>query len=151
MNICSVFIILVFDDLTAETINPSFYGTAITVKNPVSSVRFLPNDVFITNNSISNYRIGIHGINSLMTGITGNSILYTIEEPGNLANYQGGIWLQNCQGAYIAENTIANSILMPYFSFRGIDIENSLNCDINCNAISRIGVGINFSGYSDNS
>jgi hypothetical protein len=141
----------VFDDLTAETINPSFYGTAITVQNPVSSVRFLPNDVFIINNSISNYRIGIHGINSLMTGITGNSILYTIEEPGNLANYQGGIWLQNCQGAYIAENTIANSILMPYFSFRGIDIENSLNCDINCNAISRIGVGINFSGYCDNS
>jgi hypothetical protein len=140
----------VFNDPGVGTINPSFYRTAITVQNPVSSNR-LTNDVLITNNSISNYRIGIHGINSKMSGITGNTITYTVEDPAKLANYHGGIWLQNCQGAFIAENTISNSIFMPDYSFRGIDIENSRSCDINCNAISNIGVSINFNGHCDKS
>jgi hypothetical protein len=93
----------VFNDPGVGTINPSFYRTAITVQNPVSSNR-ITNDVLITNNSISNYRIGIHGINSKMSGITGNSITYTVEDPAKLANYHGGIWLQHCHGAFIAEN-----------------------------------------------
>ncbi len=140
----------VFNDPGVGTINPSFYRTAITVQNPVSSNR-ITNDVLITNNSISNYRIGIHGINSKMTGIIGNTITYTVEDPAKLANYHGGIWLQNCQGAFIAENIISNSIFMPDFSFRGIDIENSQSCDINCNAISNIGVSINFNDHCDKS
>jgi hypothetical protein len=138
----------VFNDPGIGTGNPSFYRTAISVQNPVSTNR-LSNDVSITNNSISDYRIGIHGINSRMTGITGNDIQFNIDDPAKLTNIHSGIWLQQCSGAFVAENTIANSTFMPDLGFRGIDIENSQSCDLNCNSITNIGIGMNFDAHCD--
>ncbi|MBK8416230.1 MAG: hypothetical protein IPL22_18045 [Bacteroidetes bacterium] len=54
-----------------------------------------------------------------------------------------GIWLQNCAGAKVANNSVFNSTENEDLNFRGLDIETSADCFLNCNTINKIGVGIN--------
>jgi hypothetical protein len=111
--------------------------------------------VSVFGNTIADYRIGIHAINIPSPGIgidigtntiAGNEIIYNINN-FPLTEYHGGIWLQNCRQARIVDNTISNTDFNTDDNFRGIDVESSLDCDINCNIIEKFGVAINL--YDD--
>ena len=78
-----------------------------------------------------------------------NAIDFNITDDATLVNFHGGIWLQNCPRAFVTENSIYNSVFMPHVNFRGIDIAGSLNCDLNCNVIDKLGIAINFDNHCD--
>ncbi|MBL0340423.1 MAG: hypothetical protein IPP71_05530 [Bacteroidetes bacterium] len=133
--------------------NPStvlFYNhrTAIKVQNPIASPAI---NAEIYGNTITDFRIGIHTLNTpdinIGTDVAGALVAgNTIEFDKTtfpLTNYYGGIWLQNCAGAKVANNSVDNSTENEDLNFRGLDIETSADCFLNCNIIDNIGVAIN--------
>jgi hypothetical protein len=129
----------------------NFYNTAISVQNPISFIRLTPLNVELIGNTIIDYRIGIHSLNmpSIQIGtndagtlISGNIIQFN-KTVFPLNSFYEGIWLQNCAEAKVANNTISNAIEYDDLQFRGLDIESSANCFLNCNEIDKIGVAIN--------
>ncbi len=137
--------------------NPStvlFYNhrTAIKVQNPIAAPAIKAE---IYGNNITNFRIGIHTLNTpeinigtdvAGTLIAGNTIEFD-KTTFPLTNYYEGIWLQNCAGAKVANNSVFNSTENEDLNFRGLDIETSADCFLNCNDIDKIGVAINI--YDD--
>ncbi len=123
------------------TIN-SFYNTAITIQNPIPNT----GDVSIVDNQIMQNRIGIHAINipDVEVGAVGLGNSIEFDYAGPTIDFHEGIWLQACDRARVVENNLVNSTLNSEMVFRGIDIENSLDCDLNCNEIEKFGVAINF-------
>ena len=135
----------------------SFRNTAITIQNPSSGINDVVN---VVGNFITDYRIGIHAVNIDGIGIHqngDNSILSTTmfnHAVGFSPNqFFRGIWLQWCNGAFVSENLIsnANEITGTTTSFRGIDVESSVRCRLNCNAISGIPICMHFFGSCDGS
>jgi hypothetical protein len=132
-----------------------FNNCAILVKND-NSVSVDP--VYIYKNTIDNFRLGIYGLltNGIKIGTDasnnlslGNTINYSVDA-FPVPFYHGGIWLQQCPNAMITDNEINNTDFYADPNFRGIDLENSLMADINCNSVSNFGIGINFDGHCDN-
>ncbi|MBK9424823.1 MAG: hypothetical protein IPN54_11965 [Bacteroidetes bacterium] len=146
----------VFNDPGVGTINPSFYRTAITVQNPAAN-RFFSQSVSITNNEITDYRIGIHAANVQGLSIGGydgssapvpNEINYHLGDGSGLSNYHTGIWLQNCNRAVVKINTIKNDALIssnPKF-MRGIVADNSTFLNICGNTVEKMGFAMQFEG-----
>ncbi|OQA08674.1 MAG: hypothetical protein BWY67_01463 [Bacteroidetes bacterium ADurb.Bin397] len=131
-----------------------FNNCAILVKND-NSVSVDP--VYIYKNTIDNFRLGIYGLltNGIKIGTDasnnvslGNTINYSVDA-FPVPFYHGGIWLQQCPNAMVTDNIISNSHFYADPNFRGIDLENSLMADINCNSVSNFGIGINFDGNCD--
>jgi hypothetical protein len=131
-----------------------FNNCAILVKND-NDVTVDP--VYIYKNSIIDYRLGIFGLltNGIKIGTDaldnlsfGNTITYSVDA-FPVPFYHGGIWLQQCPNAMITDNVINNTHFNVDPNFRGIDLENSLMADINCNSVSNFGIGINFDAHCD--
>jgi len=134
--------------------NYNFFNTAITIQNPLMMIR--PPSfplVKIYNNTINNYRIAIHangqsgievgGYDAVLLAEYGNTINYDISE-FPLDKPHEGIWLQSCTGAKVVKNEITNTTFNTETIFRGIDIESSPDCDVNCNTIEKTGIALNF-------
>lgn len=146
----------VFNDPGVGTINPNFYRTAITVQNP-SANRYLGQVVSITNNEITDYRIGIHAANVQGLNIGGydgsgapvpNEINYHLGNGSGLSNYHTGIWLQNCDHAVVKVNTIINDALIssnPKF-MRGLVADNSTFLNICGNTVEKMAFAMQFEG-----
>ncbi|MBL7930245.1 MAG: T9SS type A sorting domain-containing protein, partial [Bacteroidia bacterium] len=134
----------------------NFYNTALSFNYQINGTK--PLDIFIFKNAILNHRIGIHAINynnikigmnassSFGTGFT-NTIRYNLgSSPAPDIHYKG-IWLQNCSGAKVVSNEISNDVpATGTDNFRGIDMEASNDCRINCNTITNLPRSINFTG-----
>ena len=133
-----------------ETRTGSFHNTAITVQK-WGSIPANTGVVEIFDNNITDFRIGIHAINvsdiNIGTDVVGTLLAgNTIEfKKSNfpLLDFHEGIWLQNCAGSKVANNSVFNSNANEDLNFRGLDIETSADCFLNCNTINKIGVGIN--------
>ncbi len=135
------------------TTSGNFYNTAITIQNPFRIIRTpsYPN-VEIYNNTINNYRIGIHAIGQSSIEVGGYDPILSVDY-GNTINfnlsqfpltlYHEGIWLQSCPGAKVVKNNITNTTFNTDIKFRGIDIESSPDCHINCNTIEKTGIALN--------
>lgn len=145
--------------ILSENQIPDFHNTAITIQNSVPTTKVGPFYVF--NNTIINYRLGIHGENLRAfrvglepdpTGVTeglpnANTIEYNLGANFSLSQHYLGIWLQNCANGRVISNTITNDLAMNGTDmFRGIDITASTNCRINCNTIDKIPRSIYFTG-----
>jgi hypothetical protein len=144
-----------------ETQTNSFHNTAITVQMPITTAR-LSTNVEIIGNSITDYRIGIHGSNIQRMNIIPNAtsnlpneIIFNLGATPSIAEDHIGIWLQNCPGAIIkgsydpgATSPVANiknnQIANGTDKFKGIDIGKSVNCRINCNFIENIPISMRF-------
>jgi hypothetical protein len=145
-------------DLKDPNTRYSYYNTAITIQSLYANS---PAVVEIFNNTILNYRNGIHAINvshpiigfdsSIPPTPLGNTINFNFETGFAPTENYRGIWLQNCQSALVANNVIANvdEISGTTTSFRGIDVEHSFNCHINCNEIENIPYSFHFLGHCD--
>ncbi len=138
-----------FDNSEFKDVFTSHYtNTALTIQ----SNRGINHGIKrITENVINNFRLGIHAIN--IPGIEiggwngtsseGNTIGFDLSE-SPLTSHYTGIWLQSCTGAKVVKNEISNSQFKPDSRFRGIDIESSPDCHINCNEINNAGIALNF-------
>jgi len=139
-----------------ETSTTSFHNTAITIRGQ----GLITGDVIVQNNQIKDYRIGIHSINILRSYIYGNTGPLVSSSLQPMFNHSSsfspsekyrGIWLQNCPQALVQENLIDNDeeITSLTTNFRGIDVEHSTDCHINCNEILNIPYSFHFFGNCD--
>ncbi len=124
------------------------HRTAIKIQNPIPSPAIKAE---IYGNDITGFRIGIHTLNIpeinigtdvAGTLISGNTIQFD-KTNFPLTSFYEGIWLQNCPNAKVANNDVTNTTVNEDINFRGLDIESSSDCNINCNNIDYLGVGIN--------
>jgi hypothetical protein len=136
----------------------NFYNTAINFTNPLS---FAPAVAKVYGNTITYCRIGIHAKNvrNIKIGTDANNdpdpnnIHFHLGETPDAAIHYEGIWLQKCKAAHITGGydpaspvpNIDNDLAATGTTlFKGIDIENSLNCRINCNYISNLPYSMRF-------
>ncbi|MBK7388476.1 MAG: hypothetical protein IPI23_05170 [Bacteroidetes bacterium] len=137
-----------------ETSNGSYHNTAITVQK-WSSTPANAGIVEIFNNTISDFRNGIHAINIKNVRIGGydgtgnerpNTITYQLSNSA-LSEAHHGIWVQNCDDADILANDVINDEPTPETNLRGIVVENSDNANIGCNVIDNVGRAMQFEGF----
>jgi hypothetical protein len=137
-----------------ENIVTPFHNTAISIQRPFLTAR-QDLDVAINGNAITDFRIGIHAanINGIELGTTAsNQINYNLGPAPSVVEYHAGVWLKNCNGAFIKGSGTADiendeEVTNTNIDFfRGIDIEDSYNCRINCNHIKNIPRSIYFTG-----
>ncbi|MBL0341515.1 MAG: hypothetical protein IPP71_11575 [Bacteroidetes bacterium] len=114
------------------------------------------NTIHIWSNTIDYCRIGIHAenISDIKIGLDPNGIVkfntinYFLGLTPTSGIYYEGIWLQSCNRAAIINTTILNNAIATGTNmFKGVDVENSTNCQINCNNITNIPYSMNFLGY----
>nr|MBA2563280.1 hypothetical protein [Chitinophagaceae bacterium] len=150
------------------TTSSNFYNTAISIQNPYTTTRVTPY-VEVSANTISDYRMGIHAENvfGILIGTNStsdsypNKIHFHLGATPTLTDHYIGILLQQCNSAIIRgsfedptspNNTpdIDNDLpaVISGTFFKGIDIENSVNCRINCNNILNTPISIRF--FSNN-
>ncbi len=138
----------------------NFQNTAISVNQPLSiSGPF----VTITENTILNNRIGIHAANvpniligtDVMHDQLPNKISFNLGSSPSMSFDYSGIWIKACNDAFVWGGSDAlnpdikndQEITTSGISyFRGMDIENSTGCMINCNVIKNIPRSIYFTG-----
>jgi hypothetical protein len=146
----------------SEDMNTNFKNSAITVQKVYRlSPTITGGHVAIYNNKINDFRIGIYtgNINNLTLGYDpanlnsplGNEIKFNFNAGFAPSETYRGIWLQNCSGALVANNIVQNfkEISGTTTNFRGIDVEHSADCHINCNNILNIPYSFHFLGHCD--
>jgi hypothetical protein len=136
-----------------ETSSGAFHNTGITVQK-WSSTPTNTGVVEIFNNTISDFRNGIHAINIKNVRIGGydgnnnprpNILNYNLSNSVLSETYHG-IWVQNCDDADILANDIENDDPTQETNLRGIVVENSDNANIGCNTIGQMGRAMQFEG-----
>nr|MBK9653209.1 hypothetical protein [Bacteroidota bacterium] len=131
-----------------------FYGSAVLLMNVGTSINAPPRSLVITNNTITNPRIGIvvlnhnfaHiGFDPIAKLLAPNTITFNLTNPP--ADYTAGMLLQNCGNARVTANTITNNTaLTGITNFNGIDAELCSDGRFNCNTINRIPYSFRFYG-----
>jgi len=133
--------------------NSNFYNTAITLQHTSPDIKSPL--VHIWDNQITDHRIGIHAMNIFNLGIgidpsgviSGNNIYYNSPV---IDDFFFGLWIQRCESAMVVDNEVFNDVpVSGNINFRGIDLESSTYCNINCNNISNLPCSMNFTGYCD--
>ncbi|MEO8146154.1 MAG: T9SS type A sorting domain-containing protein [Bacteroidia bacterium] len=139
-----------------------YAGTALMAQNPTPVDAHLN----IYDNTITDARIGINAVNIPGIGIgldadgniLRNLISFNLGATPNSSVYYAGIWLQHCDNAKVdgggpgmspVADITNNAPSGGTDKFRGIDIENSTNCRINCNSIAYISRSMTFTGHCE--
>ncbi|MEO8146151.1 MAG: T9SS type A sorting domain-containing protein [Bacteroidia bacterium] len=144
----------------AHLTSGNYSGTAISVQNFSYPVKFSA-PVLILNNTIINPRIGIHLLNVMAAQVGTeslyNTITYSLTATPTITDIHSGIWLQNSPLTHVVgsgnssfpniSNDAAVTTSVP--KFRGIEVENSRGCKINCNVVKNINQSIFFTGGCD--
>jgi hypothetical protein len=151
-------------DFNYTPVSPDFYNTAITIQGYLRRIQNINQRLVIINdNTITNFRYGIHALNTPNLNIGSdasnnpfpNTIKFSLGASPAIVDHYKGIWLQNCPNARI---TGGNDNMIPEIendvevtstgmtNFRGIDIENSVGSRINCMTIKNIPQSVTFTG-----